>query len=68
MLLKVDLIEGFIDSGNVLWLDHFQEWFDQGDVSGSSHDLDAFVEVDLVTDELEKVVEKHWLFLEVEDH
>ena len=66
LVLKVDLVEGLVDSADVLALNTFEELGDESDVASALEGGNSAGKVELLAEELEKIVEKHGLLLEVE--
>lgn len=48
-------------------LSTLEEWLNQSNVTGLLHDADALGEVNLGDDQVQQVVQGHWLLFEVED-
>ena len=67
LVLEVDLIEGLIDSTDVLRLNRLKEANDEGDVASALHDRYGLCEVKLLTKQVQKVTKEHRLLLKVEE-
>ena len=68
LILKINFVESFVDSADILGLDTLEERSDESDLTGTLHDLNGLGQVDLGGKQLEHVVEEHWLFFKVEDN
>lgn len=66
LILNQDFIDGVINRAQIVMLDTLQEWKHQSDVSGLLHHMDDLGVVNLSAQNLQQIVQQHWLLIQVE--